>query len=954
MWRCECVQELQQQVANSGEMFTMSPSPQEEQGTLCQPPPTVPNSPCCLTGQPPSHQLPPDGEHTTFHGIQYLGCALICQPRSEAEIQKTMAILHDPASNSRMVEVNLSVPSHSEGSVILYDAVTNTELISFPIHHILFCARGTQDSREAQCFAFTSTQGADLFHCHSFKCDVPEAVMKILGCFSQAFRQGPKIARSDSLGSYNQPLGSGVQNNSERSYTFESTLEFKEEDSKGSLTSCPRDKDYFKFRARWEKKVQVSIQQVSTNKPLVVERCFGLLISPGRNVKHSDMQLIEMESFTKSPAGGDKVVYHISGRWNPNEPPFEVLNSETPRDTRVYLTVAMDLVFSGIQEPVRFIIETKAKVVPHGERFWYFTRKALSQHFYLRLREFEDGSSYEVVKVESTTQLKWRKSSLHLNLQQPAMPSAPESGTSPESGPEEEDDDEPLLSGTGEVRCETTQTEMESWSELLSRWKLQGPRPKQLSPMVHRGIPDSLRGEVWQLLARSKDDSGLAETYRLLINKQESNCENVIQRDIHRTFPAHDYFKDGGPGGQDALYKLCKAYSLYDQEVGYCQGLSFLVAALLLHMPEEQAFGLLIKIMFEYKFRDLFKNGLEELHRRLYLLNKLMEDQVPELAAHFADLGVEPHMFASQWFLTLFTAKFPLCVVYFILDLFFLDLSKKDLLALDFEGVLKFFRVVLPKKFRTEQNARNLLHTAVSIKVKKLKKYEKDYLSQKELDKLKEDPIVRLQRENKQLLDNNLRLEQENDDLAQELISSKLQLRTELEAAQENVEGLTRDLSTTKSSLQDAEEEKKRLETEVNQLKEVCRRELQQLELDLTRSQTIIAEYKKICNQLSYRLEKEQGSAKDALTLLQEKVVSCPTCSQKLLDGGGSAPQDRDDPSEAHYRELELELAQTKLALVEAQCRNQDLNHQLSTTNRGNTWLHKTLSSLRDVTRPNT
>ncbi|UYV73162.1 RABGAP1 [Cordylochernes scorpioides] len=816
-----------------------------------------------------------------------------------------------------------------------------------------------------------------------------------------------------------------------RSYTFESTLEFKEEDSKGSLTSCPRDKDYFKFRARWEKKVQVSIQQVSTNKPLVVERCFGLLISPGRNVKHSDMQLIEMESFTKSPAGGDKVVYHISGRWNPNEPPFEVLNSETPRgqfsqhDTRVYLTVAMDLVFSGIQEPVRFIIETKAKVVPHGERFWYFTRKALSQHFYLRLREvgylytsynvvalewwlwqFEDGSSYEVVKVESTTQLKWRKSSLHLNLQQPAMPSAPESGTSPESGPEEEDDDEPLLSGTGEVRCETTQTEMESWSELLSRWKLQGPRPKQLSPMVHRGIPDSLRGEVWQLLARSKDDSGLAETYRLLINKvleyfvyrarfissvwqQESNCENVIQRDIHRTFPAHDYFKDGGPGGQDALYKLCKAYSLYDQEVGYCQGLSFLVAALLLHMPEEQAFGLLIKIMFEYKFRDLFKNGLEELHRRLYLLNKLMEDQVPELAAHFADLGVEPHMFASQWFLTLFTAKFPLCVVYFILDLFFLDglvtifqvalallkLSKKDLLALDFEGVLKFFRVVLPKKFRTEQNARNLLHTAVSIKVKKLKKYEKDYLSQKELDKLKEDPIVRLQvalhnksrvpagpvvvwwavqRENKQLLDNNLRLEQENDDLAQELISSKLQLRTELEAAQENVEGLTRDLSTTKSSLQDAEEEKKRLETEVNQLKEVCRRELQQLELDLTRSQTIIAEYKKICNQLSYRLEKEQGSAKDALTLLQEKVVSCPTCSQKLLDGGGSAPQDRDDPSEAHYRELELELAQTKLALVEAQCRNQDLNHQLSTTNRGNTWLHKTLSSLRDVTRPNT
>ena len=53
---------------------------------------------------------------------------------------------------------------------------------------------------------------------------------------------------------------------------------------------------------------------------------------------------------------------------------------------------------------------------------------------------------------------------------------------------------------------------------------------------------------------------------------------------MHRTFPAHEYFKDMGGVGQDALYKLNKAYSVHDSEVGYCQGLSFLVAALLLHV----------------------------------------------------------------------------------------------------------------------------------------------------------------------------------------------------------------------------------------------------------------------------------------------------------------------------------------------------------------------------------
>lgn len=39
---------------------------------------------------------------------------------------------------------------------------------------------------------------------------------------------------------------------------------------------------------------------------------------------------------------------------------------------------------------------------------------------------------------------------------------------------------------------------------------------------------------------------------------QDSPQESVITRDIHRTFPAHDYFKDSDGDGQDSLYKICK------------------------------------------------------------------------------------------------------------------------------------------------------------------------------------------------------------------------------------------------------------------------------------------------------------------------------------------------------------------------------------------------------------
>lgn len=48
----------------------------------------------------------------------------------------------------------------------------------------------------------------------------------------------------------------------------------------------------------------------------------------------------------------------------------------------------------------------------------------------------------------------------------------------------------------------------------------------------------------------------------------------------------------------------------------------------------------------------------------------ILQDQLPDLFDHFMDLGLEAHMYASQWFLTLFTAKFPLFMVFHILDLF--------------------------------------------------------------------------------------------------------------------------------------------------------------------------------------------------------------------------------------------------------------------------------------------
>lgn len=126
--------------------------------------------------------------------------------------------------------------------------------------------------------------------------------------------------------------------------------------------------------------------------------------------------------------------------------------------------------------------------------------------------------------------------------------------------------------------------------------------------------------------------------------------------------------------------------------MGYCQGQSFLIAALLLQvntltliigdvtsvcyaflqMPEEQAFGVLVKVMHKWGLRDMFKENFEQLQLRLYQLDRLIETNMPDLWQHFADHGIESHMYASQWFLTIFTAKFPLFLVFRVLDCFLL------------------------------------------------------------------------------------------------------------------------------------------------------------------------------------------------------------------------------------------------------------------------------------------
>ncbi|KAI9236594.1 MAG: rab-GTPase-TBC domain-containing protein [Podila humilis] len=212
----------------------------------------------------------------------------------------------------------------------------------------------------------------------------------------------------------------------------------------------------------------------------------------------------------------------------------------------------------------------------------------------------------------------------------------------------------------------------EFWGMLVQDYNAVASKlPHLLSARVRQGLPSKLRGLIWQSMSQAS--STYLETMYTQLLKEHSPYERIIQRDLARTFPQIDMFKEEGGKGQEMLGNILKAYSLYDPHVGYCQGLGFLVGPLLMNMDEKEAFCVFVRLMETYDMRTMFTLNMEGLQLRLYQFSALLSEHLPMLHAHLSFHAIHAAMYASQWFLSLFAYTYPLPLVLRIYDVVFTE-----------------------------------------------------------------------------------------------------------------------------------------------------------------------------------------------------------------------------------------------------------------------------------------
>ncbi|XP_030057141.1 uncharacterized protein LOC115469025 isoform X2 [Microcaecilia unicolor] len=256
---------------------------------------------------------------------------------------------------------------------------------------------------------------------------------------------------------------------------------------------------------------------------------------------------------------------------------------------------------------------------------------------------------------------------------------------------------------------------VDKWLKMLRKWDKYRSSEKMFR-RVYKGIPLQVRGQVWSLLL-DVEMVKVANAGKYERMKEQAKLYSTeikqIDLDINRTFRNHIMFRDRYGVKQQALFDVLSAYSVYNTEVSYCQGMSQIAAVLLMYLNEEDAFWALAQLLTNQKhaMHGFFIPGFPKLQRFQGHHDQIIGKLFPKLKKHMDKEQMSTGIYTTKWFLQCFLDRTPFILTLRLWDIYILEgervltamaytvlkLHKKRLLKMSLEDLREFLQETISR-----------------------------------------------------------------------------------------------------------------------------------------------------------------------------------------------------------------------------------------------------------------
>ncbi|PWN52864.1 TBC-domain-containing protein [Violaceomyces palustris] len=196
-------------------------------------------------------------------------------------------------------------------------------------------------------------------------------------------------------------------------------------------------------------------------------------------------------------------------------------------------------------------------------------------------------------------------------------------------------------------------------------------RYPQFLRLVQVGLPNRLRGEIWELTSGSiYNRFSHAGEYQAILKEYDgivSTSTEEIDKDLNRSLPEYPAYQS--EEGIQTLRRVLVAYSWKNPELGYCQAMNIVVAAILIYMSEEQCFWMLDtlcdRLLPGYYTQSMSGTLLDQ-----KVFENLVQRTLPMIHGHFVRTDIQLSVASLPWFLSLYINSMPMIFAFRIVDCF--------------------------------------------------------------------------------------------------------------------------------------------------------------------------------------------------------------------------------------------------------------------------------------------